>query len=381
MKLSDVKDKMNPKLYGTLADISELRPCQEKAIKAGVLEGNSLVVCSPTASGKTLVAEMAAISRILNKKEKCVYIAPLKSLASEKYQEFKEKYGLLGVKTAISIGDLDSSEGWLENYDIIITTSEKLDSLIRHGARWVNQVGCVIVDEIHLMNDPHRGPTLEILLTLLKQILPKAQIVALSATIGNPEELVEWLKAELVQDDWRPVKLYHGVFEGDHLDFFEEKEKQKVSENVADPTLKLALDTVAKGKQALVFCSTKKIAESTAEKLSALLEPDAKLKKVSEKIVGHVTPPTKQCRMLSACVSNGVAFHHAGLVQKQKKLIEDSFRSENIKVICCIIIVNLCVATSIAYEVISPNICIFHFCIYIYCIINITLKSIFCYIV
>jgi len=80
-------------------------------------------------------------------------------------------------------------------------------------------VKTVIVDEIHLLNDPERGPTLEILITLLKQLLPKMQLLGLSATIGNPEELASWLGAELVLDDWRPVKLEEGVYLAGDLTF------------------------------------------------------------------------------------------------------------------------------------------------------------------
>ena len=112
----------------------------------------------------------------------------------------------------MSIGDIDSADSYLVEYDLIITTSEKLDSLIRHHAPWISMVSTIIIDEIHLLNDPERGPTLEIIITILRQILKKAQIIGLSATIGNSEELAEWLNAELVVDDWRPVKLHKGVY-------------------------------------------------------------------------------------------------------------------------------------------------------------------------
>lgn len=336
MKLGKVKEKLNPKLYSVLEkSMDEFRPCQTKAIEAGVLKGESVLVCSPTASGKTLVAELAALSQVLNNKQKCVYIVPLKSLATEKYDDFKAKYEPLGVRTAISIGDLDSSDPWLENYDIIITTSEKLDSLIRHGARWLKMVGTVVVDEIHLMNDPGRGPTLEILLTLLNQILPNLQLVGLSATIGNPEELAEWLDAKLVEDSWRPVQLFHGTHLSNNIDFYDEKDSQKIVTKVSDPTLSISLNTIANGKQALVFCSTKSIAESTAEKLSALLESTKETKEIADQVTSCVSPATQQCKRLGAIVSKGVAFHHSGLVQKQKKIVEDNFRKEKIKVICC----------------------------------------------
>jgi len=170
MKFAELKQKIPEKLLAELEKISEMRPCQQKAIESGLLEGKSLLVCTPTGSGKTLVAEIAAVKNILENRGKCVYIVPLKSLASEKFAECKEKYEKLGIKVAISIGDLDSQDPWLAEKDLIITVSEKLDSLLRHGAPWISQVATVVIDEIHLLNDPGRGPTLEILTTMLKKI-------------------------------------------------------------------------------------------------------------------------------------------------------------------------------------------------------------------
>jgi len=117
------------------------------------------------------------------------------------------------------VGDMDKGDSYLEKYDLIITTSEKLDSLIRHHCPWLSSVKCVVVDEVHLLNDAGRGPTLEILLTILRQVLSKIQIIALSATIGNPGELAEWLDAQLVEDDWRPVELKKGVMLGHEISF------------------------------------------------------------------------------------------------------------------------------------------------------------------
>ncbi|MBI1970093.1 DEAD/DEAH box helicase [Candidatus Woesearchaeota archaeon] len=220
MNLSEIQSKVPKEFYAVLEkySITELRPAQAKAMKAGLLEGNNLLVCTPTASGKTLVAEIAALHSILNRKGKAIYIVPLKALASEKYREFKEKYGHL-MKIALSMGDIDSADPFLKEYDLIIATSEKMDSLIRHHAPWLRDIYVVIVDEIHLLNDADRGPTLEVLLTLLRRLLKNIQIIGLSATIGNPKELAAWLDAKLVQDDWRPVKLHQGVYLGDEVEF------------------------------------------------------------------------------------------------------------------------------------------------------------------
>jgi helicase len=221
MKLEEIKPKLPSRLYDIISkDISELRPAQEKALKAGLLEGKNLLVCTPTASGKTLIAELAMLKCIFEKRGKAIYIVPLRALANEKFKEFSLRYGKL-IKIALSIGDMDSADSYLSEYDLIITTSEKLDSLIRHHVPWLKSINVVVVDEIHLINDPGRGPTLEILLTILKDVLPKVQFIGLSATIGNPEELAEWLNAKAILDKWRPVKLYQGVYLDGEIDFGE----------------------------------------------------------------------------------------------------------------------------------------------------------------
>lgn len=219
MELKELKSKVPSKFFEVLKEenIEELRPAQVKSIEKGLLERKNLLVCTPTASGKTLIAEMAALKSILEGRGKAVYIVPLIALANEKYKEFKKKYSFL--KVALSIGDVDSSDPKLANYDLIITTSEKMDSMLRHHAPWINDVATIIIDEIHMINDPHRGPTLEILMTMLRQILKKVQVIGLSATIGNPQELAAWMNANLVIDNWRPVKLHKGVYYDGEVEF------------------------------------------------------------------------------------------------------------------------------------------------------------------
>jgi len=220
MDLKSIKSQIPEELYGILEkEITKLRPAQEKAVKKGLLQGKNLLVCTPTASGKTLIAELAAMKSIVEGKGKAVYIVPLKALASEKYRDFRRKYGKT-AKIALSIGDIDSSDTYLADYDLIVTTSEKFDSIIRHRAPWLSGIATIVVDEIHLLNDTERGPTLEILLTILKQLLKNTQIIGLSATIGNAEELAEWLQADLIVDDWRPVTLHKGIYLDGEVEFY-----------------------------------------------------------------------------------------------------------------------------------------------------------------
>ncbi|MDD9954034.1 MAG: DEAD/DEAH box helicase [Candidatus Woesearchaeota archaeon] len=213
---------MNPKIPRKIASLlekrgfSSLRPCQEKSIDAGLFDEKNLLVCTPTASGKTLVGELAALNGILHDHGKAVYIVPLRALATEKYRQFKKDYP--NLKIAVSTGDLDEKQSYLGNNDVIIVTSEKFDSLLRHKVDWLPAVKTVIIDEIHLLNDPHRGPTLEVVLTIIRTTM-NVQLIGLSATIGNKEELAAWLNAELVEDDWRPVKLEKGVYLDGEIEF------------------------------------------------------------------------------------------------------------------------------------------------------------------
>jgi helicase len=218
MELSKYKSKIPANIYAKLEPrIKTLRPAQYKAIDAGIFRDKNLLICTPTASGKTLVAELAIMNAVFHDKGKCVYIVPLRALASEKFEFFKKMHDF---KTALSSGDIDSDDSYLEKYDLIITTSEKFDSLIRHKAKWLSKVKVVIVDEIHLLNDSSRGPTLEIIITILKQELSSMQLIGLSATIGNPKDLAKWLDAELIIDSWRPVKLHKGVMLDNEIEFY-----------------------------------------------------------------------------------------------------------------------------------------------------------------
>jgi len=155
-----------------LSKIRSLNPMQHLAIKKGLLKGKNLVVAAPTASGKTLLCELAALNLFRNKKTKMIYMGPLVALVSEKYQSFKQKYSKLGVRVAMSVGDYDSTSQWLADYDWILTSNEKCDSLMRHNVGWIRDVGLIVIDEIHMLQDPSRGPTLEVTLTKTKRNRP-----------------------------------------------------------------------------------------------------------------------------------------------------------------------------------------------------------------
>ena len=322
--------------------VSELYPPQEEAVRAGAIEGKTLVLASPTASGKTLTAELCALKHIVERGGKALYLAPLRALANEKYQEFRKYSGVRKqkggrVRVGLSTGDFDSNDPWLERYDIIVTTNEKADSLLRHRAKWVDEISLVVADEVHLLNDSERGPTLEVVLARLMQINPGIQLLALSATIKNVEELAGWLKAQYVTTEWRPVTLKEGVLLHDEIQF-KDGSAVKVGKYSRNPALNLAFSVVKSGGQALIFASTRKnavaLAKKLAEEMNTVLSKPSKrsLELLAERILTS-GERTRISELLSELVGQGVAFHHAGLGGSHRRILEDSFREGKIKIL------------------------------------------------
>jgi len=322
--------------------ITELYPPQEEAIRAGALECKNLVLASPTASGKTLVAELCSLKHVLERNGKVIYLAPLRALASEKFDDF-QKYAKLKkpngqrVSVGISTGDFDSSDPWLQRYDIIVTTNEKADSLLRHRAKWIDDISLVVADEVHLLNEAERGPTLEVVLARLMQVNPAIQVLALSATMGNVDEIASWLKAQFVITEWRPVTLKEGVLLHDEIQF-KEGDARKIDRKTSNDAVNLALNTVKTGGQALVFTSTRKNAAALAKKIAdetdAVLSRPARrtLAQEAENILG-ADEKTRLSENLADLVKCGTAFHHAGLAGAHRRIIETLFREGKIKVL------------------------------------------------
>ncbi|NOQ55974.1 MAG: DEAD/DEAH box helicase, partial [Nanohaloarchaea archaeon] len=337
MQLSEISSKYHVlesviKIIKEKEGITSLFPPQADAVRAGYLDGKNMLLAIPTSAGKTLVSELAALKVVLETRKKVLYLVPLKALAMEKYNDFKEKYEAIGVKTAVSIGNFDGRDQWLSDFDIIVTSVEKADSLLRHKAEWFSDIGLVIADEVHLLDDPSRGPTLEIVLTRINEIA-SAQVIALSATINNRRELADWLDAVLVESDFRPTVLHEGyavdgkaVFSGDTRPSFS---LPKLSDTLDAVVSKVAGDD----KQGIIFVSSKKSAEKVSEDVAKItgkvLSASEKIKlvKLSESILGCGSSPTAQCKRLARVVKGGSAFHHSGLIHGQKALVEDAFRS------------------------------------------------------
>ena len=311
--------------------IEELYPPQADAIGPALL-GENLVLAIPTASGKSLVAYLAILASVL-RGGKGLYIVPLRALAAEKYEDLKE-FEPLGMKVGISVGDYDSVDPTLEKFDVIVATSERADSLLRHRTNWLQQLTVVVADEVHLINDADRGPTLEITLAKLRQVNPKAQVLALSATIKNSDQLAKWLEAEHVKSEWRPVPLKEGVYH-DGLVHFVDKSVVEIKRGEDDMS-GLVTDIMSSGGQALVFVSTRRSTEALAKALGSqvrnALDDNVKehLKKVAQSLSAAQDEPTSMGARLARCIENGVAFHNAGLTNAQRAIVEKEFKKHRI---------------------------------------------------
>ncbi|MDR2698823.1 MAG: DEAD/DEAH box helicase, partial [Candidatus Methanoplasma sp.] len=307
----------------------DLYPPQAEALPIAV-SGRNLIAAIPTASGKSLIGYIPAVNTVLNKGGKVLYIVPLKALASEKRDDL-EKFSELGIKVMMSSGDLDSDDGRLADADIIVATSEKADSMMRHGSRWVDDVRLVVADEIHLIHDPGRGPTLEVILTKLMRKNSDTQMIALSATISNAADLARWLNAELVTSDWRPISLKEGVYFNGEITF-DDLSSVEVPQS-KDVIWDLIEQIVRAGGQCMVFVNTRRSSESLAAKYSEKMRAFAgrELTEKETDIIEGDTETTSVGKKLSACVKCGMAFHNAGLTYKQRRYVEDNFRNGGIK--------------------------------------------------
>ncbi len=310
--------------------ISELYPPQKEVISRGLhLDGNFLLA-SATASGKTLVAELAMLKEVLEEK-KAIYIAPLRAVASEKFKEIETHLGAFGCRVRLSIGDYDSSEEPLARYDVIVTTYEKFDSILRHVPSWLDDVGIAVFDEIHYLDDPERGPTVEMTVVKFMDQIPDARRIALSATVTNADEIGSWLDARTIKSSWRPVPLRLGVY-------FDEKIYFCSGDVIETPhTGDCILDifnTDTLSGQMIVFCNQRRRTVALANRLAKRFNfsPSEKLHEAAEKL-RKIEPQSPTVEKLSKVLTKGVAFHHAGLSHDVREMVEHLFRERLVSIL------------------------------------------------
>lgn len=302
--------------------IKEFNPAQKAVIESGYLEDKSNYIISiPTASGKTVLGILPALKTILNG-GKAVYAAPLLSIQNEKVKEFKafEEHG-------IKVGKHPS------NSDLSVMVFESFDALTRFSWNVLREVDTLIIDEFHMIGEYSRGPTLESAITRAKIINPSLRIIALSATLKNIDEIEQWLDGKTVEHDYRPVPLNKEVLDAEMFN----------TKNKNDVIVKIVEKAIEDNSQTLSFVSTRRFTESLATYVAKKIdkkttkEQKQKFKQVADKLLEvpkkKGSLPTTTCLKLAEAAEKGVVFHHAGLFNEQKEIIEDEFRKGNILMI------------------------------------------------
>jgi helicase len=310
--------------------IRELNPVQVEAVKRGVLSGSNIVISTPTASGKTLVAEMLLVKKSLEGKVG-VYLTPLRALASEKYQEFSRLRDL-GLSVGISTGDYDQPAEYLGEYNIVVATYERFDSVMRQRPLWLNRVGVVVVDEMHNISDPERGPIIEAIVA--RSLKRGFQVLGLSATIGNPELMAKWVRGELVSTNWRPVRLVEGVLDRkrSRIVFLDGREESVDIEG--DPVLDLLKHNLEMNMQTLVFIHNRKKVEELAEIFAHSSGASTDSSSISSLLEELESAPTRfERELIPELLRRGVGFHHAGLSHISRRVIEEAFRRRILRVV------------------------------------------------
>lgn len=302
--------------------IKEFNPAQKAVIESGYLEDKSNYIISiPTASGKTVLGILPALKTILNG-GKAIYAAPLLSIQNEKVKEFKafEEHG-------IKVGKHPS------NSDLSVMVFESFDALTRFSWNVLREVDTLIIDEFHMIGEYSRGPTLESAITRAKIINPSLRIIALSATLKNIDEIEQWLDGKTVEHNYRPVPLNKEVLDAEMFN----------TKNKNDVIVKIVEKAIENNSQALSFVSTRRFTESLATYVAKKIdkkttkEQKQKFKQVADKLLEvpkkKGSLPTTTCLKLAEAAEKGVVFHHAGLFNEQKEIIEDEFRKGNILMI------------------------------------------------
>ncbi|MHA1731222.1 MAG: DEAD/DEAH box helicase, partial [Promethearchaeota archaeon] len=312
--------------------VDELFPIQEEAVAAGILEGNSMIVSAPSGSGKTLVAEMATLRILSTTRKKVLYLVPLRAIASEKNADFRTYFPVPPEQVVPAFGDQDVKLDVLKAARVVVATYEKFDSYLRNSRRihqWINKVGLVVVDEIHNIHDPKRGPRLESVIIRACSRLKHLQVLGLTGTIANPGELAEWISrilqggsCVLVSDKHRPVDLSYR--------FTVTSDKNRHLKTIVKAQ-------VSRGSQVLVFCRSRRETEMTARAIASTCAvfQTASDQAELDRVVRVMWERGGRDLELESVFSSGVGFHHAGLTNQEREIVEELFRRQVLKVLCC----------------------------------------------
>lgn len=319
--------------------IPSLNPLQISAINDyGVLNGDHLVVSAPTSSGKTMVGELAALRAVLDRR-RAIFLLPLKALVADKRRHFNSVYGSFGIRTVEATGETDDISPILRGkYDVALLTYEKFAAIALTFPHVLAGAGVVVIDEAQMIADESRGANLEFLLTLIRMRRREGiepQTIALSAVIGDTNDLEGWLGARLLRRTERPVPLDEGVLRADGTFRFIDPATR--AEKVEGPIIRqeyrkgssqdwvvpLVRLLVSKGQQVIVFREIKGEARGTAGYLAEALGLPPAQAALDQLPAADASLANADLRK---ALAGGVGFHHADLMPEERRVIEEEFR-------------------------------------------------------
>ncbi|MGZ4925490.1 MAG: DEAD/DEAH box helicase [Halobacteriota archaeon] len=307
---------------------------QSRVLPSLLASDEDVVVAAPTASGKTVLAELAMVRELSKPRSgKILYLAPLRALTNEKEGEWQRLFEPMGFRVYVVSGERELDPAKARSAHIIISTPEKWDSSSRKFStthKFVRDVSVIIIDEVHLLDSDGRGGVLEALITRMKRIRDnKVRIVALSATMPNVREVAQWIGATeertfAFDDSYRPVPLKADVFgyNPGKNKFVDKYIRLYKAVSLIEPHLA--------GGQALIFVATRSDTTQAASKLVEIFATKrAKLAtQESEEVAARI-----KNKSLGDAVRNGIGFHHAGLVKQDRDLVEGAFKAGHIKIL------------------------------------------------
>jgi helicase len=315
-----------------------LLPVQERAVKEfGLFGGGNLVVFSPTSSGKTFIGEMAAV-KAARANGRVFYLVPQRALAEEKFREFRARYGPIGLDVVVSSRDHREHDAQIRDrqFELAIVVFEKLRALLVSQPNLLADVGLVVIDELQMLTDAERGPTLELLLTKLRMAPRGPRIIGLSAVLGQADLLTRWLGAKLLMDERRPVELRKGVLclgeyrYREHNSGLVGAEPFRCVETKDRNELMLAAaeELVQRGEQALVFVPDRATAVTLARVLASRVRVP-----IAEEARDELreSEETQMREVLAETLESGVAFHHADMTSEEREIVEGAFRAGTVR--------------------------------------------------